>query len=175
MIINQLVNAIGSNNSVTSTNKEEDVQSLFAAELEKTQTVEVPKVDDVEESKKLLSDILSMFRTGLPSSELESIEERTEEFKKRIKEEKPQEDELTKMKEELEQQMAKLQKSDTGEALKEVNKTGISSYDTLMQIQEEIKSSLAEANKLKIGTITKNTRVNNTEEFELLNELKSKS
>jgi hypothetical protein len=38
LIINQLVNAIGSNNSVTSTNKEEDVQSLFAAEIEKTQT-----------------------------------------------------------------------------------------------------------------------------------------
>lgn len=174
-----MINAVGSNNNVTSTNKKEDVQSLFATELEKTQTKDEIKADELNLSKKLLADILSMFSTGLSVSELESIDKLVEEFRKRIKEEKPNKEELTKMMEELEQKIAKLQKSVTGEAIKEGDKTSdktdIPSFDILMRIQEQLKSSMEEANKLKIGTLTKNNRVNNTEEFELLKELKSKS
>lgn len=180
MIINQTINAIGSNYSVTSSNKQEDVEDTFAIQLETTQANEaVKKTDEIELSKKLLADILSIFKTGSTVSEIESVKELIEEFKKRIKEEKPNQEQLAKMMEELEQHIAKIDKSVIGEGLQAANTTSnqtpIPSYEILMQVQEQLKNSMQEANKLKIETLTKNNRINNTQEFELLKEFQNKS
>jgi hypothetical protein len=180
LIINQTINAIGSNYSVTSSNKQEDILDTFAIQLETTQAnEEVKKTDEIELSKKLLADILSIFKTGSTVSEIESVEELIEEFKKRIKEEKPNQEQLAKMMEELEQHIAKIDKSVIGEALQEANTTSnqtpMPSFEILMQVQEQLKNSMQEANKLKIETLTKNNRINNTQEFELLKEFQNKS
>jgi len=172
----------------------EDIDKLFpkdTTQKEKFKELEEEKVGESIEFKRtrreLVEDIISMLKRGFTVEELEYIEKLLAEIKKRLKEDSnssKDEDKISQMLDELENEIAKIQKRITGEATIELNNGKTKNFEstdpTIQGFEsriDNIQKNIAKLKSAKLEQLAFDNKEQNTtstkEELELIKKLKN--
>ena len=169
------------NNTQQTAQKEKSKEDYNETDIEKNED----SIEVIRTRRELVEDIISMLRTGFTVEELERIEELLAEIKKKLKEEggSDKESKIDKMLDELEKEIARLQKRITGVATIELNsgkKENFESTDPVIQgFESRIDNIQKNIEKLKAGKLAilesdnnENKKLSTKEEIDLINQLK---
>lgn len=126
--------------------------------------------ENIEETKALYEDILSLLKTGFTTSELEAIEKLLIELKEKIKEGNYSKSEVEEMLSNAEKEIAKLQKRVSGEVVIKNNENSLSSEEN--SLDEDSKNFLQRIEKamktIDTLALSKDIRENSAKESEIL-------
>ena len=170
----QISNNMTTNEGYTSTTKKttnENTTSSFSDAVEESN-------NSKEEIKKMLEDLLSLIRTGLTVSELETVQKMLREINEKRKSGDITEEELKEMMQELEKAVMSLKKRVTGEAILEASEKGTTKQSDeiskdIKGFEERLNNITKAINKLSQSNIEKLIPTTyNHDELKLLQELK---
>ncbi len=124
--------------------------NILNSQVEKKEEVDSYK-NSVQESEKLVEDILSLFKTGLTSEELEALEEMLKKIKEKMSEKNVDLDEIKEMFDDLEKMIAKLKAKVSGIAITKVdeNDTNSSNSSDLSSFSSKLKDVTNDISELK--------------------------
>lgn len=161
---------------------ENSFNSYFEYEKQENSTKsseEQTKVEDVDETKALYEDIMSLLKTGFTVSELEAIQEKLIELKDKIKEGNYSQSEVEQMLSKLEKEITLLQKRVTGEAIIKVDENNtLKNEDNTLDAQDKnflqrIEQAIIKIDNLKAPKDIKEQSASESEVLAMIDKFKS--
>lgn len=133
--------------------------------------------ENIEETKALYEDILSLLKTGFTTSELESIQKLLRELREKIKEGNYSKSEVEEMLSKAEKEIAILQKRVTGEVISKSKENNLTSEENSLDADsknflQRIEKAMTTINHLALSKNIREDRAKESEILAMINEFK---